>query len=496
MPQSEIARKHLHPMDSTAWRLPALTDTLARILDLVEDAIICVDREQEIVIFNRAAERAFGYAAGEIRGKTLDALLPSGVVQDRGARVVEFPRSPASRPNPVRHEIVARRKNGEEFPAEASISEFQAEDGCMLTVILRESTSNSQVVSCGIQSQSSPTKRVAVAGAPIVLEDKPDTPGTTDFIASSNSMRHLLIFAKRVAASEASTILIEGESGVGKDVLARFIHASSRRRSSAFLAVNCAAIPETLLESELFGYEKGAFTDARNQKPGILELASGGTVFLDEIGDLPLTLQAKLLRVLEGQQFRRLGGTKDLQVDLRVITASNRDLRKAIEKGKFRLDLYYRLNVIQMTVPPLRGRKDDIVPLAQYFVALYNRKFRRKIQGFQADAWSALHAHTWPGNIRELRNTIERAMLMQDGDWIRATDLGITDSAPFDIATEAESRGDPSLAEVERAMLVKALNKASWNQTRASHLLKISRDTLRYKMKKFDLKAPAQSLIL
>ena len=291
------------------------------------------------------------------------------------------------------------------------------------------------------QSQTSSTGRVPVAGAPIVLEDNPDSPGTPDVIASSKSMRQLLTFAKRVAASEASTILIEGESGVGKDVLARFIHASSRRRSNAFLAVNCAAIPETLLESELFGYEKGAFTDARNQKRGILELASGGTVFLDEIGELPLTLQAKLLRVLEGQQFRRLGGTKDLQVDLRVITASNRDLRKAIEQGKFRLDLYYRLNVIQMTVPPLRGRKDDIMPLAQYFVALYNRKFRREIQGFQADAWSALHAHTWPGNIRELRNAIERAMLMQDGDWIRATDLGITDNAPFDIATEDESNG-------------------------------------------------------
>jgi transcriptional regulator with PAS, ATPase and Fis domain len=337
---------------------------------------------------------------------------------------------------------------------------------------------------------------VAVASTPIVLEDNPDSPGTPDFIASSKSMRQLLIFAKRVAASEASTILIEGESGVGKDVLARFIHANSRRRSNTFLAVNCAAIPETLLESELFGYEKGAFTDARNQKRGILELASGGTVLLDEIGELPLALQAKLLRVVEAQQFRRLGGTKDLQVDLRVIAATNRDLRKAIEQRQFRLDLYYRLNVIRMTVPPLRDRKDDIMPLAQYFVALYNRKFRCAVQGFQADAWPGLHAHTWPGNIRELRNAIERAMLMQDGDWIRATDLGITDNAPIDIATGDESSGDPSLAEVERAMLITALGKASWNQTRASHLLKISRDALRYKMKKFDLKAPARSLVL
>jgi PAS domain S-box-containing protein len=207
----------------------------------VEDAIISADREQQIVFFNQAAERVFGYATGEIRGKALNALLPSAFVRHRGAHVVEFPRSPqASQPKPVRHEIVARRKNGEEFPAEASFSEFPAEDGWSLTVILQDITGR--------------TERVAGA-APTRLEDNPDCLGTTDFIANSKSMRQLLLFADRVSASEASTILIEGESGVGKDVLARFIHENSRRRSHAFLAVNCAAIPETLLESELFGYE-------------------------------------------------------------------------------------------------------------------------------------------------------------------------------------------------------------------------------------------------
>jgi PAS domain S-box-containing protein len=520
MPQLEIAQRTLHPTDSTEWRLPASPDIWVRILDLVEDAIIAVNHERRIVLFSQAAERVFGYDACEIRGKTLDALLP-GFVQDRGAHILEFPRSAEdSRPMPVRRQMVARRKNGEKFPAEASISKFQAEDGWMLTVILRESTSKPQVVSSGSQwqaidrtvarevppmdllrerlpqSQTSSTERLPVGSAPIGLEDNRNSPGTLGFIASSKSMRQLLVFAKRVAASEATAILIEGESGVGKDVLARFIHENSQRRSNAFLAVNCAAIPEALLESELFGYEKGAFTDARNQKLGILELASGGTVFLDEIGELPVTLQAKLLRVLEGQPFRRLGGTKDLQIDLHVITATNCDLKKAVEQGQFRLDLYYRLNVIQITVPPLRARKDDIMPLAQYFVALYNCKFRRAVEGFQADAWSALHAHTWPGNIRELRNAVERAMLMQDGNWIRATDLGITDNAPIEIATEDESSGDLSLAEVERVMLFKALNKASWNQTLASSLLKISRDTLRYRMKKFGLKGPARGLVV
>jgi len=496
MPQSDRARKNQLPIDSTEWQLPVSIGPLAMILDLVKDAIISVDREGRIVLFNEAAGRVFGYTAGEIRGKTLDFLMPSGFVQDRGAEVLEFPKSGrASRPMPPRHQIVARRKNGEDFPAEASISEFEDKDGWMLTIILRDNTSTPQALAHEVQSRAideSATGEVAPESQkqlyPIDL-----IPGTPGFIANSKSMRQLLVFAKRVAASEASTILIEGESGVGKDVLARFIHASSRRRSNSFLAVNCAAIPETLLESELFGYEKGAFTDARNQKPGILEMASGGTVFLDEIGELSLTLQAKLLRVLEGQEFRRLGGTRDLQVNLRVITATNRDLRKAIEQGSFRMDLYYRLNVIQMTVPPLRDRKDDIMPLAQYFVALYNRKFRRQVKGFQSDAWFGLHAHTWPGNIRELRNAIERAMLMQDGDWIRATDLGIACEAQVGIAYDRESTGDSSLAEVERAMVIKALNEAAWNQTRASRLLKISRDTLRYKMKKFDLKRPARS---
>jgi transcriptional regulator with PAS, ATPase and Fis domain len=242
------------------------------------------------------------------------------------------------------------------------------------------------------------------------------------------------------------------------------------------------------LESELFGYEKGAFTDARSQKLGILELASGGTAFLDEIGEMPLSLQAKLLRVLEEHSFRRLGGTKDVEVDLRVIAATNQELRKAIGQGRFRLDLYYRLNVIQMTITPLRERKEDILPLARHFVEMYNRRFRRAVEGIASDGVSALLSHEWPGNVRELRNAIERAMLMQEGTWLRAAELKIhSDTAA---AINEESGDDPPLAQVERTILLRALEKASWNQTRASKLLKISRDTLRYKIKKFNLKPP------
>jgi len=221
-------------------------------------------------------------------------------------------------------------------------------------------------------------------------------------------------------------------------------------------------------------------------------LASGGTIFLDEIGELPLTLQAKLLRVLEEHRFRRLGGTKDVEVDLRVIAATNQDLRRALEQGRFRLDLFYRLNVIQMGIPLLRDRKEDILPLARYFVDLYNHKFRRAIQGITPEAVAALYAHEWPGNVRELRNSIERAMLMEDGNWLGLASLGIRGNRSFQIATQDQdvSTGDLSLAKGERTMVLWALERTSWNQTRASHLLKISRDALRYKMKKFNLKPP------
>src|SRR5262249_17752963 len=255
----------------------------------------------------------------------------------------------------------------------------------------------------------------------------------------------------------------------------------------------CAAIPETLLESELFGYEKGAFTDARAQKKGILEIATGGTVFLDEIGEMPMALQAKLLRVLENQTIRRLGGTADIQVDLRVITATNQDLWKAIQQGRFRLDLYYRLNVIQIEVPPLREHREDILPLAEHFIESYNLKFRRSVKGISADAGQTLTAHDWPGNIRELRNAIERAMVLEDSEGIRSSSLALGPgrlgpaqfSEPPPVAGAAEGM---SLGEAERTMVLNALQRAGWNQTRAAALLSITRDTLRYKMKKFKLR--------
>jgi transcriptional regulator with PAS, ATPase and Fis domain len=317
--------------------------------------------------------------------------------------------------------------------------------------------------------------------------------GGFKMVAASPAMKQVLRFARRVAESEVSTILLEGESGTGKDVFAQFIHHVGRHREGPFVPLNCAAIPETLLESELFGYEKGAFTDARAPKAGIFEIATGGTIFLDEIGEMPIVLQAKLLRALEDQTFRRLGGVRDIQVDLRVIAATNRKLTDAIEQGKFRLDLYYRLNVIQVVLPPLRERREDVLPLAENFIRHYNAKFKRNVQGVSHGAAAALLTHNWPGNVRELRNVIERAMVLEDSEWIQMANLQIARQEGQPALSElAAQAGDPSsdfsLEEAEKSLLRKALEKAAGNQTRAAVMLGITRDTLRYKMKKFDLR--------
>jgi two-component system response regulator AtoC len=319
-------------------------------------------------------------------------------------------------------------------------------------------------------------------------------PSKRQIIAESQAMSEVLKFVKRVAVSEATSILLEGENGTGKDLIATTLHYQSLRQSEPFLAINCAAIPETLLESELFGYEKGAFTDARAQKRGLFELADKGTLFLDEIGEIPLSLQAKLLRVLEDQTFRRLGGLRDIKVDLRIIAATNKNLREAVKEGAFRQDLYYRLNVIQLIVPPLRDRAQDILPMAAFFIQHYNLKFERQIEGLSPEAEALLLAHDWPGNVRELRNAIERAMILEETSRITAASLPIAvrDSEPSVMAAEAGQEGPVtdgmSLADQERRLLVQALAKTGGNQTQAARILRITRDTLRYKMKKFNLR--------
>ncbi|HZQ71051.1 MAG TPA: sigma-54 dependent transcriptional regulator [Terriglobales bacterium] len=332
--------------------------------------------------------------------------------------------------------------------------------------------------------------------------------GYHEVIGVSGKMTELMNFVRKVAASEATTILIQGESGTGKDLIAKAIHYESVRQEKPFVAINCSAIPETLMEAELFGHEKGAFTDAKQMKKGLFEMADGGTLFLDEIGELSPLLQAKLLRVLEDQVIRRVGGVRDMQVDVRVIAASNRDLEKAVRENQFRQDLYYRLAIIAIFIPPLRDRKDDIAPLVEFFIDRYNRKFKKSVRGITEETRRLLLGHNWPGNVRELKNSIERAMILEDEPLLRPIYLpfsvaesgGLTAferTTPSDGGQQLSNgrmlprlyipEGGTSLEEMERAMVELAMRQADGNQTHAARLLDISRDALRYKLKKFGL---------
>jgi len=313
----------------------------------------------------------------------------------------------------------------------------------------------------------------------------------SQIIASSDKMQQVLEMIKKIAESEASIILLQGESGTGKDLLAQAIHQLSRRKQAPYLAINCSAIPENLMESELFGYEKGAFTDAKQQKKGLVELADEGTLFLDEISTLNLNLQAKLLRFLETHTFKRVGGLKDIEVDIRVITATNQDLEEASLKGKFRKDLFYRLNVCPVYIPPLRERKDDILKLAEHFISQYNQKFRKNIKGLRKDTQKILLEYDWPGNVRELKNALERTMIFEDDSYITTQYLPIRSngiSALQNRSSQEPSESDLSLPGMEKKLLIMALKKANGNKSQAAKMLNITRDTLRYKIKKLKIK--------
>jgi DNA-binding NtrC family response regulator len=294
------------------------------------------------------------------------------------------------------------------------------------------------------------------------------------------------LFAK-IAASPASTVLLTGESGTGKDLAAKVIHFNSDRAAKPFMNITCSALPEALLESELFGHERGAFTGADRQKRGLLETADGGTVFLDEIGEMVPGLQAKLLRFLEEKTFKRVGGAVDIHVDVRVIAATNRNLQEEVRGGRFREDLFYRLNVLPIVLPPLRDRVQDIPLLVEFYVDSYNREFKKRIRGVSAEAMTELRAYAWPGNVRELRNTVERAMLLAEHDTLGADDFTLGAGAvKLTDRVELPAAGI-DLEQLERSLVVQALERTGWNQTRAAALLGLNRDQIRYRIEKFHL---------
>jgi len=326
-------------------------------------------------------------------------------------------------------------------------------------------------------------------------------------IGESPLMIEVKTLAQKIARTQSTTILLLGESGTGKYLFAKSIHEESPINQKPFVTINCSTLSETLLESELFGHEKGAFTDAKNQKKGLFEIASGGTVFLDEIGEINMSTQVKLLGVIENKVIKRVGGTSEIPIELRIIAATNKDLKKAVEEKSFREDLYYRLKVFQITLPALRDHKEDIKPLSEYFLSVYNLQFNKNISGIAAGTINLLTKYDWPGNIRELRNVIERAVILETSGKLQ------TENLPGEIVqlkskeenqtvqTEQKLPADKeispgkfeipeegiSLTGLERQVIQQVLDKAGNNQTLASKLLRISRDTLRYKIKKYKL---------
>ncbi len=357
-----------------------------------------------------------------------------------------------------------------------------------------------KVVAKGLEATSEARQRFQVTNQSDLFR------GIHDVVPSlSEEMQDIYQIVRKISGSHATTVLIEGESGVGKDVVAQLIHRTSQREEFPFLEINCASLPESLLESELFGHEKGAFTGAVNQKMGLLELAHSGTLFLDEIGEMALNVQVKLLRVLEKMSFRRVGGMEEISVDVRIIAATNRNLVNEVRNGAFREDLYYRLKVVDLMVPPLRSRKMDIFPLAEYFLKMYSKKMGKSFTQISAKARLVFEDYDWPGNIRELRNTIERTVLLEEGPILKSEYLkkmhmeNLTHDLPVRIQEclinplpEDGISLEELVAELERALVQKAFTASRGNQSLAARLLGLNRDKLRYRLKQYGIKETKQ----
>ncbi len=324
-----------------------------------------------------------------------------------------------------------------------------------------------------------------------------------ELIGESPAIKKVVTTAQKIARNRSLTTLIIGESGTGKEVIARLIHNASPSDKQPFVDINCGAIPENLLESELFGYEKGAFTGANNRKQGLFELANGGTIFLDEIGNISTNIQSKLLKAVENKRFRRINGLEEIKVSTRIVAATNINLEEAVKHGNFREDLYYRLNVYQINLPPLRERGDDSLILAQHFIDHFNQEYDRQIQGLAPSAKEFIQNYDWPGNIRELKNAIERAVLVESEEWVEADDLSVDAEQPRPSAAvnstrkvttvdlslttfEIPDEGIP-LEEIEKNIILSALEKADGNISKAARLLRINRGKFRYRLERLGL---------
>jgi len=447
---------------------------LRALFEFSPDAIIASDQEGQITQANARVESFFGYTRAELLGQSIDVLVPERFRRSHRAHRKDYSDQARVRPMGNGLELYGRRKDGSEFPADIMLGPVETAEGRMVLSVIRDLTEKREAEEALRRSEQ----------AKQYLEEELNTEFRfEDIIGESVGLKRVLKHVETVAATDV-TVLVLGETGTGKELIARAIHQLSSRNERTLVKLNCAAIPAGLLESELFGHEKGAFTGAISRKIGRLELANEGTLFLDEIGDLPLELQPKILRALQEKEFERLGSTQTMPVNVRLVAATNRDLTKMVADKEFRSDLYYRLKVFPITIPPLRERREDISLLVRYFVDKFARRMDRRIETIPDDVMRALTRWEWPGNIRELENFIERAVLLSKGPALRVP-LG-----ELEVLEESSPEGDSTLEATEREHILRVLREAKGKiagPQGAAARLGLKRTTLNSKLKKLGI---------
>ncbi len=482
VPTSDVTRqqKHISTANSKETQLEA-------IIESATDAIVTFNDRQQIVLFNASAEKLFNCSIADAIGRQLDQFIPERFREALKEHIRLFGETNITqRSNALPLDLYGLKATGEEFPIEGSISCAKIGEQRFFTIILRDITDRkvSQLALQTAQEELRQLKDQLEAENIYLQQELQHDQAFGEIIGQSDPIKYVLSKITQVAATD-STVLIQGETGTGKELVARAIHGASSRKDRPLIKVNCAALAATLIESELFGHEKGAFTGAGIRKLGRFELANEGTLFLDEIGDLPLQLQVKLLRVLQEGEFERLGSTRTIKVNVRIIAATNRNLKAEVDKGTFREDLWYRLNVFPITVPPLRQRKEDIPLFVDHFVNKSAKRLGKKITSVSPRTLQALQSHSWPGNVRELANVVERAVINTQGAVLRIADT-------FEQFQEQLSR-PMSLEEMEREYIIRILENTGWRvegQYGAARILGLNPSTLRARMIRLGIHRP------
>jgi formate hydrogenlyase transcriptional activator len=446
-----------------------------KLFEFSPDAIVVSDHKGRIIEVNAQVEQFFGYSRSELLGQLIEILIPERFRTTHLGHRTDYAAHPRVRSMGAGLDLYGRRKDGSEFPVDIMLGPVETPEGSVVLSVIRDLRE---------KKEAEEALRRIEQEKRYLEEELVTTHQFDEIVGESSGLKRVLKQIEDVATTDA-TVLILGETGTGKELIARAIHELSPRRDHAFVKLNCSAIPSGLLESELFGHEKGAFTGAIAQKIGRLELAHQGTFFLDEVGDLPLELQPKILRALQEKEFERVGGTRTIPVNVRLLAATNRDLTKMVKEGQFRSDLYYRLRVFPVTIPPLRERRDDIPLLVRYFLASHSKRMGRRIETIPPETLQALLKWPWPGNVRELENFIERSVILSPGPVLRAP------LAELEAVEESAGPIDGNLEAAERKHILRVLRECKGmigGADGAAGRLGVKRTTLNSKIKKLGIK--------